>query len=265
MASNLVTNLQATPYAIESITKMGQYEDINLQIARGQIMGHSTVNIYGFQSSVTTSNIAVWENAAAYVFPTTATTMNLTSSVNTGQDLVATITIQGLNSSYDQISETLTLNGTANVATTNSYLRINSMFVASGQPTGIIYLKNSSTGTTYSQINAGLGRSQAAVYTVPAGYTFYLARINAYTGANGSNADYVQYRNQNTTSANVTSFTQQAPFVNQYESRRVMPRPFAEKTDIQLQAKTSANTYAVSISAEGYLVQNDGQALASAL
>jgi hypothetical protein len=35
-----------------------------------------------------------------------------------------------------------------------------------------------------------------------------------------------------------------------------MPRPFPEKTDIQLQAKTSANTYAVSIAAEGYLVKN---------
>ena len=44
-----------------------------------------------------------------------------------------------------------------------------------------------------------------------------------------------------------------------------MPRPFDEKTDIQLQAKTSANTYVVAIAAEGYLIQNDGQALASAL
>jgi hypothetical protein len=35
-----------------------------------------------------------------------------------------------------------------------------------------------------------------------------------------------------------------------------MPRPFVEKTDIQLQAKSSSGTYNVAISAEGYLIKN---------
>jgi hypothetical protein len=35
-----------------------------------------------------------------------------------------------------------------------------------------------------------------------------------------------------------------------------MPRGFAEKTDIVLRFKTSANTYAVSIALEGYLIAN---------
>jgi hypothetical protein len=95
-----------------------------------------------------------------------------------------------------------------------------------------------------------------SIYTVPAGYTFYLSRIDAYTSFNGSNADYVVYRNYSTTSSNVSSATQQAPFTNTYHAQRVMPRPFTEKTDIQLQAKASANTAFVSIAAEGYLVAN---------
>ena len=158
--------------------------------------------------------------------------------------------------SYTAISETLALTGTTAVDTTKSYLRINSMQVATGQPTGIITLKNAAGSATYAQISATIGRTQMAIYTVPAGYTFYLSRIDAYTSANGSTADYVQYRNYSTTSANVSSATQQAPFVNTYHAQRVMPRPFTEKTDIQLQAKTSANTYAVSIAAEGFLVAN---------
>jgi hypothetical protein len=36
-----------------------------------------------------------------------------------------------------------------------------------------------------------------------------------------------------------------------------MPRPFAEKTDIVLRFKTSANTYAVAVAAEGFLVANN--------
>ncbi|CAB5238886.1 hypothetical protein UFOVP230_75 [uncultured Caudovirales phage] len=248
-----------------SVTVQGAYEPFDLQTARAQVMGHSTVNIYGFQVSVTTTNIPIWEVAGAYAYPAAATAMNLASSVNTGADKTGTtVLISGLDSTYAPISETLTLNGTTVVVTTKSYLRINNISVSSVtggvNPTGTITLKDLTNTTTYAQINPSIGRSQMAIYTVPAGYTFYLSRIDAYTSANGSSADWIQYRNVNTTSSGVTTLTQQAPFTNTYHSQRVMPRPFAEKTDIQLQAKTSANTYAVSIAAEGYLIKNDLQA-----
>ena len=55
-------------------------------------------------------------------------------------------------------------------------------------------------------------------------------------------------------------YTQQAPFTQIYHSQRVMPRPFAEKTDIVLRFKSSANTDVVAIAAEGYLIKNDLQA-----
>jgi hypothetical protein len=242
---------------VSSVTQKGTYEPFELQVARGQIGQHSTVNIYGFQTSVTTTNIPVWEVAGAYAYPVSATVMHLASSVNTGPDLSGTtILIQGLDASYNMISETVALTGTTVAVTTKSFLRINSMSVTAGIPTGTITLKNTANSVTYAQINPTIGRTQMAIYTVPAGYTFYLSRVDAYTSANGSSADWIQYRNQQTSSTGVTSYTQQAPFTNTYHAQRVMPRPFAEKTDIQLQAKTSANTYAVSIAAEGFLIAN---------
>jgi hypothetical protein len=246
---------------LSSVTQRGTYEPFDLQVARGQIYGHSTVNIYGFQISVTTTNIPVWEVAGAYTYPASAVTMKLASSVNTGQDLSGTtILIQGLDANYNPISETLALTGTTAVDTVKSYLRINGMSVSSGIPTGTITLKNAAGSATYAQINPSIGRSQMSIYTVPAGHTFYLSRIDAYTSANGSSADWVQYRNVQTSPSGVITLTQQAPFVNNYNAQRVMPRPFPEKTDIQLQAKTSANTYAVSIAAEGYLVKDSADA-----
>lgn len=244
-----------------SATRQGAYEPFDLQVARTQVDGHSTVNIYGFQVSVTTTNIPVWEVAGAYTFPASATTMNLVSTVNTGADKTGTtVLVQGLDADYAQISETLTLNGTTVVVTTKSYLRITNITVSSVtggvNPTGTITLKDLTNTTVYAQINPSIGHSQMAIYTVPAGYTFYLSRIDAYTSANGSSADWVQYRNVATSSTGVVTLSQQAPFTNTYHAQRVMPRPFAEKTDIQLQAKTSANTYAVSIAAEGYLIKN---------
>ena len=247
---------------VASVTRAGAYEPFDLQVARGQIMGHSTVNIYGYGAAITTSTIPAWENATAYTFPAAATTMNLVSTVNTGGDLSGTtILIQGLGAGYVAQSETLALTGTTVAVTTKAYLRINSISVASvtagAAPTGVITLKDLTNTTTYAQIAASFGRSQMSIYTVPAGHSFYLSRIDGYTSANGNSADFITYSNTTYSSTGVVQFTQQAPFTNSYNSQRVMPRPFLEKTDIVLRFKSSANTYVVAIAAEGYLIPNN--------
>jgi hypothetical protein len=239
---------------IRSITQVGTYEPFDLQVARGQITGHSTVNIYGANATISTAYVPVWEDVTAYTYPVAAAKMNLASSA--AGDTSATVLIRGLDASYNMISETLALNGTTAVETVNSYLRINSIGVASGSPTGTITLKDLTDTTTYAKITATFGRSQMAIYTVPAGYTLYLSRINAYTSLNGNDGAFVTYRNYQIQSNGVTTLTQQAPFTQYYLAQRVMPRPFAEKTDIQLQAKTSTGNAFVSIAAEGYLVKN---------
>jgi hypothetical protein len=238
-----------------SATRQGAYEPFDLQVARGQVMEHSTVNIYGFQPTVTTTQIPAWEVAGAYTYPTAATLMNLVSSE--AGDTSATVVIQGLDAGFNPISEVLALNGITDVVTTNLYLRINSMAVRTGSPTGAITLKDPTNTTTYARINALIGRTQMSLYTVPAGYTLFLSRVNVYASLNGFTADFLTYRNVSTLNpSGVRSITQQAPFTNYYEAQRVMPRPFVEKTDIQLQCRTSANTAAVSISAEAYLIKN---------
>lgn len=235
-----------------SISLEGRGEPFELQVARGQIAGHSTLNIYGYQPSVATTFIPLWENATAYTYPVTAQQMNLSGS----NDDTATITINGLDASYNAISESVVLNGATPVTTVNSYLRINGMFVAVGSatnPAGAVTLRDIAGTTTYAKINAGVGRTQAAIYTVPAGHTFFLSRIDIHTSLNGN--DYVTYQNRTASPAGVVQLTQQAPFAINYHTQRVMPRPFVEKTDIQLMARVQSGTGAVSISQEGYLVK----------
>lgn len=236
-----------------SATRQGAYEPFDLQVARGQIDGHSTVNIYGYQPAVATSFIPVWENATAYTYPVAATQMNLAGTAGD----TATITIVGLDANYAVISENVVLNGATPVTTTKSYLRINSMSVALGSatnPAGVVTLKDLTNTTIYAQINAGVGRTQAGIYTVPAGYTFFLQRINIYTSLNGNN--YATYQNKSIASNGVVQLTQQAAFAASYEARRIMPRPILEKTDIQLLAKVNSSTGSIAISQEGYLIKN---------
>ena len=236
-----------------SATRQGRTEPFDLQVARGQVDGHSTVNIYGYQPAVATTFIPVWENATAYTYPVAATQMNLAGSVGD----TATITISGLDASYAAISENVVLTGSTPVTTTKSYLRINSMNVAVGSatnPSGVVTLKDLTNTTIYAQINAGVGRTQAAIYTVPAGYTFYLSRIDINTSLNGNN--FATYQNKTISASGVVQLTQQAPFAINYHTQRVMPRAFAEKTDIQLMCKVNSSTGAISISQEGYIIKN---------
>lgn len=236
-----------------SATRQGAYEPFDLQVARAQVDGHSTVNIYGYQTAISTTFIPVWENATVYTYPVSAMTMYLSGSNGD----TATITISGLDANYAVISENVVLTGTTPVATTKQYFRINSMVVSVGSatnPAGAVYLKNQAGTTTYAQINAGVGRTQAAIYTVPAGYTYYLQRVNIYTSLKGN--DYCTYQNKTISPAGVVQLTQQAPFPTSYEARRVMPRPFAEKTDIQLMCKIQSGTGAVAVAQEGYLIKN---------
>jgi len=228
-----------------------------MQVARGLVPGASVVNIYGYQPSVGTTFIPVWENTTAYTYPVSATTMLLWSS--SASDTNVSVLINGLDASYNQISETLILtNGTTGVTTVNSYLRINSIQAAgSVNAIGIINLGNAGKTIQYAEMLVGSGKSQMMVYTVPNGYTFYLTRSNAYSNQVGNTSSaYCTYRVLTLSQTGLQQILLQAPFANTYSSMRVSPRGYAQKTDIQWQANTPTGTAAVGIAVEGVLIAN---------
>jgi hypothetical protein len=97
-----------------------------------------------------------------------------------------------------------------------------------------------------------------AVYTVPAGYTFYGYRYGAYSSFNGNSANYTTYRAITNSSAGVQQLIVQTPYNTTYEVQRHFPFPYAEKTDLRFQVAPSAATAAVvSINIGGILIKND--------
>jgi hypothetical protein len=254
-----------------SITQNGKYEPFEMQVSRGQITNHAPQNIFGYgttPASAAGTFRTVWENMATteYVFPSSAISMNLKS--DTVGD-TATITIVGLDANYGILTENLVLNGTTNVPTVNQYFRINSMFVSVGSttnPAGVITLSNLAGSVIYAQINTGvfngvtssLGTTQMAVYTVPAGYTFYGWRYGAYSSFNGNSVNYTTYRAIINLSTGVQRIIVQTPFNTTYEVQRHFPFPYAEKTDLRFQIASSAAAAAVvSINIGGVLIAND--------
>ena len=246
---------------VASVTRAGAYEPFDLQVARGQISGHTVVSLFGYQPSVTSTSIPIWENATTYTYITSASTLTLVST-SASDDTSAKILISGLDANFNPLSETLAMNGVTGVTTVNSYFRVNSLLMVSpgtGQSTnvGTITLKQSSN--IVAQINIGIAKSQSTIYTVPAGYTFYLDLAEVNTSNSYTGSTIVTYKVQainNTTGVKLTVLQQ--PFVSIYTANRASdPFAYAEKTDIQWQLVTNTGTIAAGVIVTGKLIQNN--------
>lgn len=225
------------------------------QIEKGNVSGVTPTNIQGFNAAHPSAWRAVWElsNTTAWAYPSTSVAMAFTSSSTE----TLTMIVSGLDANYVIKTATVTFTAsTTGVVTSGdaNFFRINRMSITSGTSVGNISATNN--GTTYSYIAAGYGQSQASTFTVPAGYTFFLNRVNAYTTNNG--AQYCLYRIlTQKISGGIT--TQQivltASFTSVYQTTRIVPRAYTEKTDIQWQLNQS-NPAPGSIQLEGILVSN---------
>lgn len=242
-----------------SITQNGRFEPFELQVGRSQITNHQSINIQGYNALQHDTFRAVWENSNTtdYVFPSSALAMTFTSSLAE----TLTLRVDGLDASYNIKTAVVTFsNSTTGVVTsgTSTFFRINAMQITQGEALDTIVCANG--GVTYAQISPGAGRSQASIYTVPAGYTFYLTRAQAFTTNNG--AQFCTYRVWSRTFVNGVStpiVVLTAPFTPNYTSVRVVPRAYQEKSDIQWQLKQS-NPAPASVQIEGTLIKNDGSA-----
>jgi hypothetical protein len=252
-----------------SATRQGAYEPFELQVARGQVDGHKNLFKFGINGDVGTSVETVWAQGGTYVYPAAATVMKISSS--SANDAAAgtgarTISISGLDANYDEISETVILNGQTEVNTVNSYLRISRMFVATAgsgaTAVGTIY---AGTGTVTSGVPANIfgmiainaNQTQMAFWTVPAGYTLYLMGV-FYTSGNATanawtNFQLIQrplggvFRQQSSTRT-----AGSGDFVLDFHT----PISFAEKTDIEIRAVASAGSSNVSAEFEGIYIKN---------
>jgi len=246
------------------------YDHTDLAISRGHSIGYRTLYKFGYNPDVDTQEETVWGNAGNYIWLDSAVNMFVSStSVNdsgTGTG-ARTILIQGLDENYNEIEETITLNGQTQVTTQLSYLRIYRSFVTlagSNEGTsGVIYIGSSgSTGgvpnsSVYASISIG-NQTQIASYTVPAGYTLYVDEINFTAAVSQSNKLVHCKFNSRDYESNVfrTRFVQVIQS-NQLIQSFKYPQGFAEKTDLECRVSTDTSNTAIGASFQGVLIKNE--------
>ena len=245
------------------------FEHTDLAIARGFTKGHRALYKFGYNPDVNGEEETVWSQGGNMTYPTSAVTMFVSStSVNdaNGGTGANSIIIQGLDENYDEIEETVLLNGQTQVATQLAYLRVYRAFVTlagtGGTSGGTIYIGSSgATGgvpntTIYANLHLG-NQTQIAAYTVPAGYTLYLDDVNFTAALSQANKTATCSFVSRTFGSNVF----RTRFINVLQSNQLIakfeyPQPFPEKTDLECRVITNTSNNAIGASFQGVLIKN---------
>ena len=182
--------------------------DYFIETVSNNLAGITYIDKFGRNIEIDAGVVAdIWDGgntgdeALIWVAPTTARTHNIkSSSTSDDGDPVGvgarTIKVFGLTDwGTAEVAEDITLNGTSNVATANSYVIIHRMKVLTKGATdvnvGLITATAQTDGTITAQIRAGQGQTQMAIYGIPSTQTLYLGRFYANVNKAGGAAGLV--------------------------------------------------------------------------
>ena len=244
-------------YDLRSISQVGTSEPFELQVARGQIPGHSTLFKYGYNPNIVNVNETIWDVGGIYAYPSSAVKMTATSTDGANDEDVQVV-ISGLDADYNELTETVTLNGNGTAETDGFFIRVFRAFITGAQtPLGTINITN--TGTTYARITLGENQTLMAVYTVPAGKSLYINNGTATHGTDTSGA-FMTIRFmirppgevfRTAVKIDVTGAELLFPFY--------YPLRLPEKCDLEVRAVCNKNQInAVSATFEGVIVKEQG-------
>lgn len=155
-----------------------------------------SVNKFGFNNDVDTAGSEdVFSVGGLYPYATFSTAQSLEFLSSSAEDGAGTetgaleITINGLDANGDDQTSVLSTNGTSVVSIPGTWTAVNRAFVNDGETgsagwnVGNITIRVASAGATVSEIPAARGQTQQCVYRVPAGKTYRVTHVIAYTDA----------------------------------------------------------------------------------
>jgi len=232
-----------------------------LSIAQGNVTGVSYIHKFGNAPDFDTGDggVSIWDGAndggldeMSYTYSDSA---NIDSIISTSGSDTGDIEIQGLNSGYTQVVQTVTLTGQTRAEIPIPLIRVFRLKnVGSSDFVGQVscYITNSPTSSgvvtasedVRAQVDNGNNQTLMAIYTIPAGKTGYLRSWYAATAGAGRGSSYIvqlfarpfgqvfQLKHKSAVSDTGTS-----AYVHDY----IDPEVFSEKTDIEMRVTMTAN------------------------
>ena len=224
---------------------MPQYfpmDNLFLNIARGLVKGTSFIHKFGAVPAMATNTIGtIWDiNDTVYPWSAWDTAGTITiDRANTG-DANKSVTVVGLDSNYNALTETIVLATPTGNASTSSFIRVFRAFIVDGSTNvGLISIKKGAT--TVAAITATKGQTLMAIYTIPAGHTGYLMKgtASAQAGADATGDMFVRYAGQS--SFRIGHSFEVSGAGGQYLYDFATPIPIPAKSDIDVRIVTRSN------------------------
>jgi hypothetical protein len=179
------------------------------------------------------------------------------------------VLIRGLDSNWDEIEETLNLNGIlASANTAQSFIRVNEFLVAAvgsyanfSSNAGNIILEGSVSTTILSSIPAQQGTSLQGIISVPRGRTLYIKSLSVYAPNNKTFSGLLRFRLDADDIVPPYGAQQVFGAVADVQGQRdvafpIQP-PLPEKSDLWLNFTASTNNSNISVYIQYQLVRND--------
>jgi len=237
------------------------YNSINLPAGFGQIHKFGAVPAMSQDTAGT-----IWdENDTIYPWATidangvltvTVVEPNNESNTSTAHD-GDTVEIQGLDGDYNLQTETVTISGSS-ATTTNNFKRVfRARFIAAtgfDPNTKRILIK--SGVTTVAKILEDLGQTLMSVYTIPAGFTGYLMRLDVTAQGTATGSFKLFARPGGVGSFQLKHVAEVNGVGGPYQLEYPIPQSFPEKTDIDARMHTQSNNGRYTCTFDILLVDN---------
>ena len=267
VSKNTSDNTASNAIAVEISTGNGQVvsgtnalparvlnDEALISYARGAAVTEAEVlNAYLIDKSGATETLGttpatmstVWDSTGLYPWNTFAGTgakLYVKSTTDDAKVRGKTVMIEGLDSNYNLITETVTLDGTNSttaVATVANFYRVVAATLSGNNTNSIPHDYNielhygSSGGTLVAQINTPYGKTQSCTYTVPAGFEAFILSVNGSSGHTDEITSMIWIKPYQSTWHQVKTFK----FISgSFDHNFRTPLRIAEKTDIELRA-----------------------------
>ena len=162
--------------------------DVKQMVMGGMLSDAYHKRVFALNPAVVGTLTSVCLQGGVYANPASASALTIVST-STDDDAAGTgartVVIEGLDANYAEITETVIMDGTTPVTTTNTFIRVFGMTVDTAGsttfPAGNITAQIGAV--VYSQLTAGYNLSYNSNYTVPAGKTGYILHGGATSSA----------------------------------------------------------------------------------
>ena len=231
-----------------------------IDVAKGYIPDREIVRAYGHNEDVGIAWETVYDADQLKPWLAAAERLQIASSDAADDGAPAgngarTITVYGLDTNYAPISETVTMNGVANVLTDASFLRVSQLEVTTAGDTGYnegeITASNNADTAILAQMDIMENLSHGAYYTVPTGRTLYIIHSVASEASTKGSAFTLWYRELD------GLWRMEQNLMVALDSATPLPFPspiiYPAKTDIEIRARAVLAGAVVAAGFEGWI------------